>query len=537
MKSNIAELLDRAEGILGAEFVHRAPAHERWSAATFAPTASVLGVVRPRTTAEVQAVVRLCARHRVPTYASSRGRNWGYGSATPVRDGLVMDLSRLDRILGYNDRLGYVRVEPGVTFGQLYDFLQANGRRHWIDAPGCGRGGSVAGNALERGFGHTAYADHAAQVCSLQVVLADGQLLETGLGAFQGAVGQHVYASGLGPNIGGLFFQGNLGIVTEMTVWLMPAPERFVGFFFSVDGNARYAEVIDALSALRLAGILNSAVHVGNSYRVLASLAQYPWDLTRDTTPLRGEALDQLKARYGTLDWHGSGALYGPPSYVAEGRRALRRALRGIASQLVFLDDRRLRALERLAPALRVLGARRVVRQLDVLRPAFELLKGVPTDYFLRSAYWRKRTPIPEVCDPDRDRCGLIWCAVISEAEGRQAGEVEAIASRELLGSGFEPGVTCTLLSGRCLDHVISIAYDRDVPGEDGRAMQAFERLLQSLTRAGYFPYRIPTFAQDFLDRAMPAYRSFLTAVKSAVDPLGILAPGRYVPTPRPETG
>lgn len=288
--------------------------------------------------------------------------------------------------------------------------------------------------------------------------------------------------------------------------------------------------MIDALRPLRLSGVLSSAIHVANSYRVVSSFTRYPWDLTAGTTPLTGDPMAQLKAQFGVLDWHASGALCGSRAAVRAGKRALKRALRGIASRLIFVDDLRLRALETFAPALAFLGAARLARQLPVLRPAFELLQGVPTEYFLRTAYWRKTTPIPASCDPDRDRCGLIWCPVVSALDGRQACEVEEIASRELLAAGFEPGITCTLVSGRCLDHVISISYDREVPGEDERALQAFERLLGALTAAGYFPYRLPTFAQGLLAGADPVYRGLLATIKSAIDPAGILAPGRYVP-------
>jgi 4-cresol dehydrogenase (hydroxylating) len=386
----------------------------------------------------------------------------------------------------------------------------------------------VIGNALERGFGHTPYADHAANTCALEVVLPDGAVIETGLGAFQPAAARHVYAPGIGPALGGLFFQSNLGIVTAMTVWLMLAPERFCAFFFGLARPDGFPAAIDALRPLRLSGTVRSAVHIANAYRVLPSFTQFPWDRADGKRALSGRLLAELKAEFGILDWHGSGGLYGTAGQVRDAKRRLGRALGGLAARLMFLDDHRLAWVRRLRPMLRTLGARRVDRQLDVLLPAYGLLKGIPTDYFLSTVYWRKRGAVPPAPDPDRDRCGLIWCSVLSELSGEQADAVHGIAATRLLDAGFEPGMTTTLLSERCLEHVISIVYDRDVDGEDRAAQRAFESLLEALLAAGYFPYRLPTFAHGILEQASPAYRALVTRLKNALDPQRLLAGGRY---------
>lgn len=51
---------------------------------------------------------------RVPVYPTSRGRSWGFGSRVPAADGCVLlDLGRMNRIVGFDERLAYVTVEPG----------------------------------------------------------------------------------------------------------------------------------------------------------------------------------------------------------------------------------------------------------------------------------------------------------------------------------------------------------------------------------------------------------------------------------------
>src|SRR5690606_38651079 len=129
--------------------------------ATFATDAAVPLIVRPATTAEVQECLRVAQRHGVPVYPVSTGRNWGYGSSAPASDGnVILDLRRMNRIVDFDEALGYVTLEPGVTQQQLYDFLAQRGSALWMDATGAGPDSSIIGNTLERGFGHTPYGDH-----------------------------------------------------------------------------------------------------------------------------------------------------------------------------------------------------------------------------------------------------------------------------------------------------------------------------------------------------------------------------------------
>lgn len=524
-----SDFIDELVRLLGADNVRAdAAAVAPYGQATFGTDRHAHGVLCPQTVDQVSSVVRLCRARGVPFYALSTGKNWGYGSASPAQSGWVINLSGLNRIRLFDERLGYVRIEPGVTLEQLYAFLQARGGRFWLDPAGSSPACSVIGNTLERGFGHTPYADHAAQACALEVVLPDGEVIDTGFGAFGPVKAKHVYMPGLGPSIDGLFYQSGLGIVTAMTVWLMPAPERTCAFFIGLKRPEEYPALIDALRPLRLSGRLRSAVHLGNAYRVLPSFTQFPWDQVPDGGPLQGPALADQQHRYGVMAWHGSGALYGTAGEIGEGKRALRWALRGLDSRLIFIGDARMALLQRLQPLLARVGAGRLARQVNLLGPAYGLLKGIPTDRFLPTVYWRKRKPAPPQPDPDRDRCGLIWCAVLSEVIGDQADAVQKITTDRLLAAGYEPAITTTFLSGRCLEHVISISFDRDVDGEDGRARQAFDTLLAALIAEGYLPYRLPTFAQGLMRQAQPGYQQILSGLKAALDPGRLFAQGRY---------
>jgi 4-cresol dehydrogenase (hydroxylating) len=227
--------------------------------------------------------------------------------------------------------------------------------------------------------------------------------------------------------------------------------------------------------------------------------------------------------------WNGSGALYGTKAQVKEARRLLRRALKGKVSKLEFLDDQKLALASRFAKVYERISGLNLTRMLTVLKPVYGLMKGIPTDQPLASTYWRKRTPPPAQMDPDRDGCGLLWCSPIAPNHGSHARQVTDLATDLVLRHGFEPAISLTVLTERTLSCIISIAFDRDVPGEDGRAMACYHDLLGRLAEKGYYSYRLSTGSMSQM--ASPgSYSELLQAIKQKLDPAAILAPGRYIP-------
>ena len=105
-----------------------------------------------------------------------------------------------------------------------------------------------------------------------------------------------------------------------------------------------------------------------------------------------------------------------------------------------------------------------------MLAPVYGLMKGVPTDAPMASAYWRKKSGIPADMDPDRDGCGLLWCSPVLPNTGAHAIEVTRLATEVLLDHGFEPQMSISLATERSAICVITISYDREVAGEDDRA-------------------------------------------------------------------
>ena len=130
--------------------------------------------------------------------------------------------------------------------------------------------------------------------------------------------------------------------------------------------------------------------------------------------------------------------------------------------------------------------------------------------------------------NPDADGCGLLWCSPVVPNTGNDLASVTRLASDTLLTFGFEPQMAISLATERTAICVITISYDRAEPGADARALDCYRALTQLLIVAGYPPYRLNVNSSTAFE-GHPEYAETLRALKTALDPNGILAPGRYV--------
>ncbi|MGD2167920.1 MAG: FAD-binding oxidoreductase [Gammaproteobacteria bacterium] len=216
--------------------------------------------VAPQATDEVQQIVRIANRYQIPLWTISTGKNLGYGGSAPAYSGsVVVDLKRMNRIIEVNDTIHFAVVEPGVSYFDLYRHIAENDLDVWIDPADPGWG-SLVGNALERGGGRTPMSDHWDAVCGLEVVLPSGELLRTGMGGMPGSETWHQYKHAFGPYIDGLFSQSNLGIVTRMGIWLMPAPEAYRDGRVSVPLHDDLIPFMEIYSYLKNSGILRGTM-------------------------------------------------------------------------------------------------------------------------------------------------------------------------------------------------------------------------------------------------------------------------------------
>ena len=331
--------------ILGLENVSKDKAcglenyYDPWSmsnAQNFAPSAAC----RPQSIEQVQAILKVADKHSLPLWTISRGKNFGYGGSAPVVKGsVVLDLHLMKKIIEVNEEYAYAIVEPGVTFFDLYQYIQAHSLKLWISCPALGWG-SIVGNCLERGFGYTPTGEHSQQQCGMEIVLPSGQLLRTGMGAMASSDEPNktwpLYKGGYGPSVDGMFYQSNLGIVTKMGIWLFPQPQSYISCSISVPEEDDLVNLVGTLSDLQRRNIIQNSPSVCNLFRqaitsvmdpvVMEKLGPY----MRSQTAFPPHVLEDLRSLKGWGWWSAQFAVYGPESLVRSSWEVIQAAFRRI---------------------------------------------------------------------------------------------------------------------------------------------------------------------------------------------------------------
>ena len=532
------EITSALRAVLGSEHVLTdAPSLERHSRCTIPWQSCCAAVVFPGSADEVAQVVRIAARHKIALWTSSTGRNWGYATTLAIDDGaIVMILERMNRIVEINEELAYAVIEPGVTYAQFNAYLRSKGYRLWIDCTDGSALGSVLGNALERGIGETPYGDHFGNLCGLEVVLPDGDVVHTG-GAISGLKTWNTHKWGVGPYLEGIFTQSNFGIVTQAGVWLMPRPEAYNSFVYEIHDARHLPEVLDAFRRLALSGVVNTKLHMINDFVSMTILTQRIQENVRQDGPLSDDDLDALRRKYGISPWNCAGGIYGTRQQVKLQRSLLRQALSPYG-RLIFLSDRLLPYVERLIdwswknPLLRKiteLGARTSLPVLESAPYVHKILQGIPTEFFVKHAYYRYRHPRPESdVHPARDRCGLIWFAPILPFTNADVWPFIDACKEGFVAYGFDFYVAMLLMNPRSVICLMAIIYDKDSADETAQSGRLYESLLALMRERQFQQYRASLPSWDEVFKDAPELQRLNAKIKKAIDPDDILAPGHY---------
>ena len=219
-------------------------------------------VVLPRTAEQVQAVVRLCARHKIPFV--SRGAGTGLsGGALPAAGGIVISLARMNRILEVDIANRFVVVEPGVINAHVTHRVTPQGYFYAPDPSSqsvCTIGGNVAENSggahcLKYGFTVT-------HVLALDVALPSGEVVQFGSPTLDAP----------GYDLPGVFVgsEGTLGVATRITLRIVKRPEvvqTLLAAFNSVQAAGQ------TVSDIIAAGMLPAALEIMDALSIEAAEA------------------------------------------------------------------------------------------------------------------------------------------------------------------------------------------------------------------------------------------------------------------------
>jgi len=428
------------------------------------------------TTEQLQAIVREAGETHTPLTARVAGSNVG-GLAIPAPGGVVLDLTRMNRVLEVNAEDMYAVIEPGVTQRSLKEHLAERGLPLTFGFALAPPDTSVFANCLMGGLTNRSlkYGDQSASISGLELVRHDGSLVRTGAWAVEG-----VPPFGLVPlpNLTGLFvgWQGTTGIATKMAFQLWPRhPLERRLFVLCWSARATFetvrrlcrTELFDDLGGLSwpsgkmMLGVQHPHPEPGEG--------EPRWFLYVDTTAEREEEL----------------------TYKVRVLRDVLRDVRGLGERIEDPFD--LADLVRIAPDM---------------KPFAEF----PTDLRFLTAHGGG---------------GLTWVGTYGPLS--RFDEAADAGCAKMVEHGFPPTVVTRPMRGGHYGvlRFVSI-FDRKDDAQRARVSALVRDLLELCTARGFAMYKTPRWAWDWLAPRMdPGMLRLMREVKALMDPSGVFNPGK----------
>jgi len=470
----------------------------------------------PDTVEQVQAIARIANRYKIPLYTISTGRNLGYGGSAPNASGsVVLDLKRMNRVLEVNENNAYALVEPGVSYFDLYRYIEERGLKVWIDVPDPGWGSPV-GNSLDRGGGYTThqFRNHFDAHCGMEVVLANGDLVRTGMGAMPGSKSWQQYKTGFGPAIDGIFSQSNFGIVTKMGFWLMPQPDAYLTGTVEVPRHNDLVPLVEVLNFLENSRICQGMSDLSSPVMGMPAPPDAPPSppdliaLINKAIDGNARELDDYAASKGLTAWSVTIKFYGPAKAIAAQWEYAKEKFSVIAGAK-FIDGELIRL-----PL--TAGQRDKVHKVEF---------GIPSLSIFSMGARNANNPTPGD--------GHQWFSPIIPRNGEavfEANKVFAAAGRDF-GLPVPPFSIPFCFWERSFLFLFGFPVTHDA-AKNKSTREAFRHLVQIAAGHGWGEYRTAPAYQDLIMSTYSFNNHALLrlheTLKDAIDPNGILSPGRY---------
>ncbi|MCP4599893.1 MAG: FAD-binding oxidoreductase [Proteobacteria bacterium] len=433
-------------------------------------------VIKLHTSEEAEAVVRLAGAHRVPLIPRIAGTNLGGLSLAP-QGGAILDLTEMNRILEIDEMNMIAVIEPGVTFQQLVDELENRDLPLTIGIPLSPPHTSVIANCLLDGLGNLSlvYGTMGEWIAGLEVILASGQVIRTG----SWALSDIPYGRAPLPDLTGLFvsWQGTTGLVTKMAVELKPNPPlRKRLFILTYDRRTTY-ELMRRLARLRL--------------------------------------FDDI----GGLSWPTGKMLYGVEKPIERDPNE--------PEFYTYIDvsansskemDVKLETLTEQLETVRQAQGTEIEKPFDIdtlclVAPEFKKFAKFPTDLdFLTK-------------NPGG---GLTWVGTYGPMSRFERAADKGIEIMER--HGFPPLIVSRPMKGGHFGVLRFIeTFQRDDEREVEKVRQCNSELTDMVLEHGFIPYKTPAWSvKKLLPLMWPGTHDLMRSVRSLLDPLGIMNPGRW---------
>jgi len=174
-------------------------------------------------------------------------------------------------------------------------------------------------------------------------------------------------------------------------------------------------------------------------------------------------------------------------------------------------------------------ASRLSVEMMESLLSLYPILKGEPNESILALAYFKNKERQPKQnLDPARDHCGLIWFAPILPARGSEIQSFVQNIKQVCADNQFETAVSLIQVNPRTFLVLVPLFFSRGNSEEKERAQTTYDQLCHLLGTHHYQQYRCTTPQMAKILECNPCYQRLIQQVKAALDPNGVIAPGRY---------
>jgi 4-cresol dehydrogenase (hydroxylating) len=492
-------------------------------------------VVVPNNQKDVVAIVKIANKHRISLYPISTGHNWGYGAANPVKDHcVIVDLSQMNAIREFDPDSGLATVEPGVTQGQITQYLNDHQLPYLAPVHGGGPTCSLVGNALERGYGITPTADHFMAVTALEAVLPDGSIYRSA----HEEMGAHDVAKrfkwGIGPYLDGLFGQSNIGIVTQMTIALASRPKHLEAFAFRLKKEEILEEAVRAVrDILNESGMNLSGINLLNIDRMLAMVEPFPENTATKNGVLSEKRKLELSQYHHITPWTGIGAIYGPNRKVIKGIKSqINKRLKPLRARVIFFNTSLINQASKWTCLLpgRFKGELRQFCKMTL--ETLNIFDGRPSAVALPLSYWisGKQSAPNHPMNPAQDGCGVTWYSPLIPTDPQKVRSFVEMIKKVCKKFEMNPLITLTSVSPHCFDSTIPLLFDRKDPSQVKRAQRCYTALFKEGKKLGFVPYRVGVNHMSLVVNRKKPFWNVVSKIKKAIDPNNIISPGRYGP-------
>jgi FAD/FMN-containing dehydrogenase len=443
-------------------------------------------VVRPKNTDEVQKVIMLANENEIPIVPCSSGIHFN-GNTIPNHGGIMLDMSRLNRILSIDDRNRMVRVEPGITWEQLQPELAKHDMMAVAPLLPHPQKSALL-SYLEREPAVIPKFEYTDALVTLEVVLPEGEIFRTGSAAVPGFPDKS-FAQGVNPSGPGNMMwtrllqgaQGTLGVVTWGQFKIEYRPKVNKTYFIPFN---RVSDAAVAVSRIQRRMIGEECLILNNVNLAAVLARQWPGDFPalRDKLP----------------PWTLILVLGGGVRFPEEKIEYEEDALNAVARELSIKD------LPTSLPAMS--GIEKDIA--DMLREAW------PGD----RTYWK--LAYKGGCED------LFFHTVMGKAQVFYQAIAEVVARHDYSATDLGCYIQPVVYGGAC-HFECNLYYDPSNAEEMGRISKIYTEAAEAVLDMGGFFSRPYGPVADMVYRRATDYATMLKKVKKMMDPNNIMSPGR----------